>query len=125
MTPQTPMTKDSRNNKGGRPKKPENELRQHPVKVYFDEANYRRLLNRSRRTGQPLSAIVYDLSVNGYVREPFTREEVSLLRSLSGMANNLNQLARMANTYGFRQTATEVSSLTGKIDDLIIRFSEK
>ncbi len=119
------MTKDSRNNKGGRPKKPENELRQHPVKVYFDEANYRRLLNRSRRTGQPLSAIVYDLSVNGYVREPFTREEVSLLRSLSGMANNLNQLARMANTYGFRQTATEVSSLTGKIDDLLIRFSEK
>lgn len=119
------MTEDSRQNKGGRPRKPENELREHPVKVYFDTANYRRLLNRSRRTGQSLSTIVYELTVNGYVREPFTREEVSLLRSLSGMANNLNQLARMANTYGFRQTAAEVSSLTGKIDNLLIRFSEK
>lgn len=119
------MTEDSWKSKGGRPKKPENELRQHPVKVYFDTANYRKLLNRSRRTGQTLSSIVYELTVNGYVREPFTREEVSLLRSLSGMANNLNQLARQANTYGFQQMAIEVGNVAKKVDDLLIRFSEK
>ena len=85
MNPQTPKEKNS---KGGRPKKPENELRLYPVKVYFDEANHRKLMNRSRRTGQPLSTIVYELAINGYVREPFTKEEVSMLRSLSGMANN-------------------------------------
>ena len=27
--------------KGGRPKKPEDKLRLYPVKVYFDETNYR------------------------------------------------------------------------------------
>lgn len=119
---QTPKEKNS---KGGRPKKSENELRLYPVTVYFDEANHRKLMNRSRRTGQPLSTIVYDLTVNGYVREPFTREEVSLLRSLSGMANNLNQLARMANTYGFHQMAIEVANVARKVDDLLIRVSEK
>ncbi|MBR0275898.1 MAG: plasmid mobilization relaxosome protein MobC [Prevotella sp.] len=122
MNPQTPKDKNS---KGGRPKKPENELRLYPVKVYFDEANHRKLMNRSRRTGQPLSTIVYDLAINGYVREPFTKDEVSMLRSLSGMANNLNQLARQANTYGFHQMAIDVGNVAKKVDDLLIRFSEK
>lgn len=122
MNPSKPKKKNS---KGGRPKKPENELRLYPVKVYFDEANHRKLMNRSRRTGQPLSTIVYELAVNGYVREPFTREELSLLRSLSGMANNLNQLARQANTYGFQQMAIEVANVVRKVDDLLIRISEK
>ena len=122
MHPQTPKEKNS---KDGRPKKPENELRLYTVKVYFDEANHRKLINRSRRTGQPLSTIVYELAVNGYVRESFTREEVSLLRSLSGMANNLNQLARQANTYGFQQMAIEIGNVAKKVDDLLIRFSEK
>ena len=122
MNPQTPKEKNS---KGGRPKKPENELRLYPVKVYFDEANHRKLMNRSRRTGQPLSTIVYELAINGYVREPFTKEEVSMLRSLSGMANNLNQLARQANTYGFQQMAIEVTNVVRKVDDLLIKISEK
>ena len=122
MNPQTPKEKNS---KGGRPKKPENELRLYPVKVYFDEANHRKLVNRSRRTGMPLSTIVYELAVNGYVCEPFTREEVSLLRSLSGMANNLNQLARQANTYGFQQMAIDVGNVLKKVDDLLIKISEK
>ena len=125
MTPQTPTTEDSRKKKGGRPKKAEDELRNYPVKVYFDEANYRKLQNRSRRTGQPLSTIVYDLAVNGYVRQPFTKEELSLLRTLSGEANNLNQIARQANTYGYQAVASEVSEVVGKMDNLLIRFSEK
>ena len=122
MNPPTPKEKNS---KGGRPKKPEDELRLYPVKVYFDEANYRKLMNRSKRTGLSLSGIVYDLAINGYIKEPISREEVSLLRSLSGMANNLNQLARQANTYGFQAAAVEVSEVVGRIDNLLIRISEK
>ena len=125
MNPQTPTTEDSIKRKGGRPRKSEDELRLYPVKVYFDKASYRKLMNRSRRTGQPLSTIVYDLAVNGYVREPFTKEEVSLLRSLSGVANNLNQIARQAHVSNFLEVYDDVKEVVGKIDDLLIRFSEK
>ena len=97
----------------------------YPVKVYFDEANHRKLVNRSRRTGQPLSTIVYELAINGYIREPFTKEEVSLLRSLSGVANNLNQIARQAHVSNFLEVYDDVKEVVGKIDDLLIRFSEK
>ena len=81
-------------NKGGRPRKPENEQRLHPVKVYFDEQSYRKLLNKRRRTGMSLSTLVYELTVNGYVKEPFTKEETSVLRALTGMSNNLNHGTR-------------------------------
>ena len=125
MNPQTPTTEDSIKRKGGRPRKSEDELRLYPVKVYFDKASYRKLMNRSRRTGQPLSTIVYDLAVNGYVREPFTKEEVTLLRSLSGVANNLNQITRQAHVSNLIEVYDDVKEVVGKIDNLLIRFSEK
>ena len=121
----TPQTQDTQKNKGGRPKKPEDKLRLYPVKVYFDETNYRKLVSRSQRTGQSLSTIVYELAVNGYVREPISPEAISLLRSMAGMANNLNQLAREAHVSHFLQVEERARDAARKIDDLLIRISEK
>ena len=112
-------------NKGGRPRKPENEQRLHPVKVYFDEQSYRKLLNKRRRTGMSLSTLVYELAVNGYVKEPITKEEISLLRSLAGMANNLNQLAHEAHIHQFSQVEERVQYLANEINEVLIRISER
>ena len=112
-------------NKGGRPRKPENEQRLQPVKVYFDEQSYRKLLNKRRRTGMSLSTLVYELTVNGYVKEPFSKEETSFLRSLTGMSNNLNQLAHEAHIYHFSQMEERVRHLANDIDELLIRISER
>lgn len=112
-------------NKGGRPRKPESEQRLHPVKVYFDEQSYRKLLNKRRRTGMSLSTLVYELTVNGYVKEPFTKEEISFLRSLTGMSNNLNQLAHEAHIYHFSQMEERVRHLANDIDELLILISER
>ena len=115
MHPQTP-------NKGGRPKKPESEKRLFPVKVYFDEQSYKKLL---RRTGMSLSTLVYELAVNGYIKEPISKEEASLLRSLAGMANNLNQLAHEAHIHHFSQMKERVQYLANEINEVIIRISER
>jgi len=112
-------------NKGGRPRKPENEQRLHPVKVYFDEQSYRKLLNKRRRTGMSLSTLVYELAVNGYVKEPISKEESSLLRSLAGMANNLNQLAHEAHIHHFSQVEERVQYLANEINEVLIRISER
>ena len=111
--------------KGGRPKKSEDELRLFPVKVYFDEQSYKKLLNKRRRTGMSLSTLVYELAVNGYVKEPISKEEASLLRSLAGMANNLNQLAHEAHIYHFSQMEERVRHLANDIDEVLIRISER
>jgi hypothetical protein len=112
-------------NKGGRPRKPESEQRLHPVKVYFDEQSYRKLLNKRRRTGMSLSTLVYELTVNGYVKEPFTKEETSLLRSLAGMANNLNQLAHEAHIHNFSEVEERIQQLANKINEILIQISEQ
>ena len=112
-------------NKGGRPRKPENEQRLHPVKVYFDEQSYRKLLKKRRRTGISLSTLVYELAVNGYVKEPISKEEASMLRSLAGMANNLNQLAHEAHIHHFSQMEDRVQHLADEINEVLIRISER
>lgn len=112
-------------NKGGRPRKPENEQRLHPVKVYFDEQSYKKLLNKRRRTGMSLSTLVYELAVNGYVKEPISKEEAFLLRTLAGMANNLNQLAHEAHIHHFSQMEDRVQHLANEINEILIRISER
>ena len=115
MHPQTP-------NKGGRPKKPESEKRLFPVKVYFDEQSYKKLFNKRRRTGMSLSTLVYELAVNGYIKEPISKEEASLLRLLAGMANNLNQLAHEAHIHHFSQMEERVQHPANEINEVIIRI---
>lgn len=118
MHPQTPS-------KGSRPKKSKDELRLFPVKVYFDEQSYRKLLNKRRRTGMSLSSLVYELAVSGYVKEPISKEEASLLRSLAGMANNLNQLAHEAHIHNFSEVEERVLQLANKINEILIQISEQ
>ena len=52
-----------------------------------------------------LSSIVYDLAINGKINEPLSQEMMDCFRKLAGMANNLNQLARIANFNGKAEDA--------------------
>ena len=72
-----------------------------------------------------LSTLVYELAVNGYVKEPISKEEASMLRSLAGMANNLNQLAHEAHIHHFSQIEDRVQHLANEINEVLIRISER
>lgn len=119
--PQTPKSQKLKN-KGGRPRSDEREKRKYSVKVYFDQGNYTKLLRRSKNRQCSLSSLVYELAVNGYVREAMSKEDAANLRSLSGMANNLNQLAHEAHVHHFSLVEKRVLELAGKIDDVLIRL---
>ena len=116
---------DRERKKGGRPRLPDGEKRNCPVKVYFDWANYSKLARRSKRTGRPLSEIVYELAVNGYVKEPVSQSVAHSLRALAGMANNLNQLAHLGHIHGPLHIADENKQLSKEISDLIVKLNEQ
>lgn len=125
MTTRTHSQANSRERKkGGRPKLPEDERRDCPVKVYFDRTNYTKLARRSKRTGRPLSEIVYELAVNGYVKEPVPQGVAHCLRALAGMANNLNQLAHLGHIHGAQHIADGNKQLSQEISDLIVKLNE-
>ena len=119
--PQTPKS-GKQKNKGGRPRSDEREKRKYSVKVYFNQGSYTKLLRRSKNRQCSLSSLVYELAVNGYVREAMSKEEAANLRSLSGMANNLNQLAHEAHVHHFSLVEKRVLELARKIDDVLIRL---
>ena len=110
---------------GGRPKLPDGEKRDCPVKVYFDRMNYTKLVRRSRRTGRSLSEIVYELAVNGYVKEPIPQGVAQSLRALAGMANNLNQLAHLGHIHGPQHIADENRRLMVEVSNLIVKLNEQ
>lgn len=119
-----PQTPDKPRRKGGRPKSDEKERRMYAVKVYFDKDNYIRLQRRSRNGQRSLSSIVYDLAVNGYVKEAVSKEDAANIRILSGMANNLNQLAHESHMQHFSFVEQRVLDLADKIESVIIRLSK-
>ena len=120
-----PQTKDHGRPKGGRPRLPDGQQRTRAVKVYFDEENYARLLKRRRRSGKPLSSIVYELAVNGYVREPLSKELASCVRAMATMSNNLNQLAREAHIAGYAAVDGRTRKLSERIADVLVRISRE
>lgn len=125
MNPTHPDNKSPKRKQGGRPKLADGEKRDCPVKVYFDRTNYARLVRRSRRTGRPLSEIVYELAVNGYVKEPVPQSVAQALRALAGMANNLNQLAHLGHIHGPQHIADENRRLMAEISNLIVKLNEQ
>lgn len=120
--PQT-LKSGKQKNKGGRPRSDEREKRKYSVKVYFDQGSYTKLLRRSKNRQCSLSSLVYELAVNGYVREAMSKEDAANLRSLSGMANNLNQLAHEAHVHHFSFVEKRVLELAGRIDEVLVRLA--
>ena len=111
--------------KGGRPKLPSGQKRNCPVKVNFDRKNYGRLLLISKEAGKSLSETVYELAVNGYVKEPLSQGAVHALRALAGMANNLSQLAHLGHIHDPVHIAEENSRLSKEISELIVKLNEQ
>ncbi len=126
MKPRTQATEiGNGRNKGGRPKLPSAQKRNCSVKVNFDRKNYCRLLLISKEAGKSLSETVYDLAVTGYVKKPLPQDTVRALRALAGMANNLNQLARLGHIHGPVHIAEENSRLSKEISEMIVRLNDQ
>ena len=111
--------------KGGRPKKPLDERRDHVVKVGFDNQNYAKLKQLQQSEAKSLSELVYEFAVSGYVKEALPQDIVKDIRALAGMANNLNQLAHEAHIVGYNNVYSRDKELAKQIDRLLQRLAEK
>ena len=60
-----------------------------------------------------------EMTLKGGIKSRFTIEELDLIRKLSGMGNNLNQIARQANKSGFAQVSVEIVNIALQIKQLL------
>lgn len=108
----------NRNNKG-RPELPPTEKKNYKVTVKFATVEYYSLKAKAKEAGMNLSLFIRSALQGSEVRQRFTCEHLGNILQLTGMANNLNQIARKANTAGYANARSEYLNLAMKIDNLL------
>lgn len=91
--------------------------RKHSFVLRLDEKEYRYLCSQLERTGLKREQYIRSLILGHEVRSRPPVEYANLLRELSAIGNNINQLARIANTGKTvsEQTLAEIKSMQSSI----------
>ena len=106
-------------NNDGRPPKPSAERHNYKITVRFVTADYYSLKAKARSAGMTLSDYIRSSVACSSVRERLRPSHMRTVLQLVGMANNLNQIARRANSCGYADARTEYLRLAERIDGLI------
>lgn len=99
------------NNRGGRPTKQPSEKRRYPVQLKLNTIEYYTLKRRAAEAGVNRNESLRMLIADAKIQARITPEQMHEIRQLTGMANNINQIARSLNTYEIRVIPEELERL--------------
>jgi hypothetical protein len=110
--------KEENKPKKGRPAK-EKEKLNHSINLKLTEKDFDSVKEKAAKLGMKATIYVREMVLKGRVKSRFTLEELDLMRKLSGMANNLNQIARKANQAGFAKVGVEITGIMIRIKNIL------
>jgi len=122
------VSKDNLNTnkkKGGRPKTSSVSRKSKTIGVCFSEHELYAIRHRAPKANLPVSVYCHDAILNGVIKEPLKKEELDLLRNLSNMGNNLNQLAKAAKFLSAKRIENEALPLLDAIKTIINKLIGK
>ena len=120
-------TKGETNNqrhKGGRPALPKARRRSKSVTVKFSKIDYETLRVRCRKANRRMAEYIRESALQSEVVMPHTTESAGLYRDLAGMANNLNQLARLSHQTSLYHTSRKVDEALDKVLAIISEYRQ-
>ena len=80
--------------------------------------------SRAKSAGMVVSEWFRKTARTAVIIPRLSKEEASHLRTLSGMANNLNQLTKLAHTGGLVSILTDLRRLLGEVERLMERIGK-
>jgi hypothetical protein len=92
--------KKEEKSKRGRPAK-EKEKLNHSINLKLTEKDFTSIKEKAAKLGMKATRYAREMVLKGGIKSRFTLEELDLMRKLSGIANNLNQIAKKANQAGY------------------------
>lgn len=110
--------------KGGRPKASAVSRKSKTIGVCFSEPELYAIRHRASKAKLPVSVYCHDAILNGVIKEPLKKEELELLRNLSNMGNNLNQLTKTAKFLSSKRLENEGLLLLNAIQTIINKLSD-
>lgn len=106
-------------NVNGRPKLSATDKKGYKVTVKFATAEYYSLKAKAKEAGMTISLFVRNALQQCEVRQRLSDTHLKHILQLTGMANNLNQIAKKANIHGYSAAGTESEILAEEIDNVI------
>ena len=118
--PQKPLQKPALSrpkNKGGRPKA--KIRRDQTLRIRINATELYLIKTKAREAGMRASTWIRQAAKAARIAPRWTPEQMELLRMMAGMANNLNQLAKQANSGKLLCIVRKCENLLAEIDHTI------
>jgi hypothetical protein len=106
----------TKNAKGGRPKLSPAEKLKYRVAVNLCTKDFFALKAKAAQAGMSYTETARQAIIGCQIRQRLTPEQMDCIRKLSGMGNNLNQIAKRANAEGYTNARSEYFYLADEID---------
>lgn len=103
---------------GGRPKLASYQKRTKCFRVMFTENDYIYIQSKAEQAGLSVNEFCHQAAMDCQVCQRISPEMVSAIRDLSGIANNVNQIAHQMHIYGLEQSNNSVFRLSRKLVEL-------
>ena len=94
------------------------------VTVKFSKIDYETLRTRSRKANRRLAEYIRESALKSEVVQPRTETDMKEYRALVGLANNLNQLTKMAHQDSIIYLYSPIDKLLGEITDVIREYKQ-
>jgi hypothetical protein len=110
--------------KGGRPQKSSVSRKSKTIGVCFSEPELYAIRHRATTAKLPISIYCHDAILDGVIKEPIKKEDLEVLRNLSNMGNNLNQLVKTAKFLSTKRLENQAYLLLESIEIIINKLSD-
>ena len=94
------------------------------VTVKFSKIDYEILRTRSRKTNRRLAEYIRESALKSEIVQPRTEADLKEYRTLVGMANNLNQLTKMAHQDSIIYLYSPIDKLLEEITNVIREYKQ-
>lgn len=109
----------------GRPTVADGKRLSKAVTVKFSQKDYELLKVRSKKANKRMAEYVRESALQSEVVQPCTEANMKEFRTLVGMANNLNQLTKMAHQDGIIYLYSPIVGLLGEITNVVRTYKQE
>ena len=109
---------------GGRPTIADGKRLSKAVTVKFSKKDYEILRTRSRKANRRLAEYIRESALQSEAVHTCTEMDLKEYRTLVGLANNLNQLTKMAHQDGIIYLFSPLDSLLGEITNVVRMYKQ-
>ena len=94
------------------------------VTVKFSKIDYETLRTKSRKANRRLAEYIRESALKSEIVQPRTEADLKEYRTLVGMANNLNQLTKLAHQDSIIYLYSPIDKLLGEITNVIREYKQ-